>query len=654
MLFQRLFNWIKYKTLPSSMLFKNRLFIERDSKHRRIFNNFGLTFRNSKWSNYEMYNVKFNFQWSYYKYFFFFPLFAAIFLILIGYTNYYLYSPLLSSVSFFFWTGIDAFDYYSSFIIWFGFVSCAIVVDLTNAYLLKAIYGDTRTAKEAFLNPFFLQMRLVETLEPRYKILTHASQNKLVYSWLLHSTGPQHLLALETVFDSKINKVWWEKYHSLFISLFKATHLCSLSSEKNTAYSVYYKLQEVLEPYKFVQSALLTEHLQNSQLLNKFTPLILWHKFSSTITYFEANQEKSTSLRHLNLNSEWNFGAFKTNNFTDQTVLNAKVGSFLSNSNYANLYNFGTNFKETWAIFQSINDQLSLAKNERWLYKYSILHRKILKNSHKLTSAKRLLSSGYFSQTLFDKNIWASVYFNKSSKLSTHINNTSYLFYNNLNFYVQQPDFISWKSELRIFSDNKKLFQLLNFYETSYFWYIKRYFNFNSFESNFFAVLPKINPSLNDIVDQSNPFHYVNYRSSYHYLFGSILKSRRTNLHAFYLDDYKLNLQNLENQALPVELNPINDFYLLNEENELLTHDNLKLLAFIASSPVGCNRSLPLHTSLELVLLPKSLLKLKKFSSPIIDNTKHATYSDFQKLNSKLDNLFSKDLYFYVQLVSRL
>jgi hypothetical protein len=49
MLFQRLYNWIKYKTLPSSFLFKNRLFIERDSKHRRVLSNFGLSFRNSKW-----------------------------------------------------------------------------------------------------------------------------------------------------------------------------------------------------------------------------------------------------------------------------------------------------------------------------------------------------------------------------------------------------------------------------------------------------------------------------------------------------------------------------------------------------------------------------------------------------------------------------
>ena len=57
MLFKNLFNWIKYKTLPPSVLFRNRLFIERDVKHRRISTMLGLTFRNSKWSNYARPNL---------------------------------------------------------------------------------------------------------------------------------------------------------------------------------------------------------------------------------------------------------------------------------------------------------------------------------------------------------------------------------------------------------------------------------------------------------------------------------------------------------------------------------------------------------------------------------------------------------------------
>ena len=57
-MFQRLFNWIKFKTLPPSVLFKNRLYVERDSKTRRITHNLGLTFRNSKWADYSRYDVQ--------------------------------------------------------------------------------------------------------------------------------------------------------------------------------------------------------------------------------------------------------------------------------------------------------------------------------------------------------------------------------------------------------------------------------------------------------------------------------------------------------------------------------------------------------------------------------------------------------------------
>lgn len=59
-MFQRLFNWIKFKTLPPSVLFKNRLFLERDSKTRRITHNLGLTFRNSKWTPYARYDIQQN------------------------------------------------------------------------------------------------------------------------------------------------------------------------------------------------------------------------------------------------------------------------------------------------------------------------------------------------------------------------------------------------------------------------------------------------------------------------------------------------------------------------------------------------------------------------------------------------------------------
>lgn len=134
MLFQRLYNWIKYKTLPPSILFKNRLFIERDSKHRRIFSNFGLTFRNSKWSNYSLYNIKLSFKNSFFKYIFLFIFILFLIYILINFKKYYIFFYFFNNLSFLFWIGIDSFDYYCSFLIWFITVVLSLISNVLYSY----------------------------------------------------------------------------------------------------------------------------------------------------------------------------------------------------------------------------------------------------------------------------------------------------------------------------------------------------------------------------------------------------------------------------------------------------------------------------------------------------------------------------------------
>jgi hypothetical protein len=101
LLFQRLYNLIKYKTIPSSFLFKNRLFIERDSKHRRVTSNFGLNFKNSKWLNYEVYNIKLHFKNNYFKFIFWIIFFFIFILFIKNFNQYYMFSDLFNNLSFF-------------------------------------------------------------------------------------------------------------------------------------------------------------------------------------------------------------------------------------------------------------------------------------------------------------------------------------------------------------------------------------------------------------------------------------------------------------------------------------------------------------------------------------------------------------------------
>ena len=56
-MFIKTYNYLKLKALPSSILNKCRILLERNSKHRRITSQFGSTFRNSKWTDYTLNNI---------------------------------------------------------------------------------------------------------------------------------------------------------------------------------------------------------------------------------------------------------------------------------------------------------------------------------------------------------------------------------------------------------------------------------------------------------------------------------------------------------------------------------------------------------------------------------------------------------------------
>jgi hypothetical protein len=53
----------------------------------------------------------------------------------------------------------------------------------------------------------------------------------------------------------------------------------------------------------------------------------------------------------------------------------------------------------------AVSEQLTLVKTQKFLYNYSFLHRKILKDSHKLTMVKRLITSGFYDTTLTTRNL---------------------------------------------------------------------------------------------------------------------------------------------------------------------------------------------------------------------------------------------------------
>jgi len=117
---------------------------------------------------------------------------------------------------------------------------------------------------------------------------------------------------------------------------------------------------------------------------------------------------------------------------------------------------------------------------------------------------------------------------------------------------------------------------LLNFYENSYFWYLKRFYLLNTLPTNFIkSKLNKKSFITNNIENKNNSF------SKYSIFLSYLLKSSYSNLNLFshfnnlniLIDDHYVNMsyENLLNFNFK-------DIYLLNNENDILTKDNLNIL----------------------------------------------------------------------------
>merc|ERR1711957_310123 len=84
------------------------------------------------------------------------------------------------------------------------------------------------------------------------------------------------------------------------------------------------------------------------------------------------------------------------------THARAFVLNLLSYSRYQEL---SKNISPSLAFEEALKTQLSLIKSNRFLYNYSFLHRKLLKNTHKLTTIKKLLGVSWYDSKLTFKNI---------------------------------------------------------------------------------------------------------------------------------------------------------------------------------------------------------------------------------------------------------
>jgi len=574
-LFQRIYNWCKYKTLPSSFLFKNRLFIERDSKHRRIMSNFGLSFRNSKWTNFETYNIKNNFRTSYFKYTFYI-IFSIFFIFsFLNFKSYYISFYLFNNVAFFFWLSADTFDYYFSFLIWSVTLIFSLFFNLIYSYFFLNNFFNHYNKKN-FLNTYSSN----SNLKPIY--ISKHNLNSLLYSWLINPHSLKNDKILENIFENKINHKWWNENFDFFIKLYKTSYFLNLISSQNSFFNLINKIN-------FLSNFGINNKFSNGGFFSFFNNNLFIKNYSNVLLSFFLMQHKNRfdlindthrSLIFLKKKHEWNLYNFHNEINSYDYLLKNKNGLFvLTNFNYEKLSFLSINFKELFLLSDFWKNQLNSSKWNRWLYRYSILHRKILKNSHKITLIKRLVNTGFYDSKLFNSNIWATGQLNKLNSNQTFKSFID-VFYGNL---LTRNNFnTSLNHNLFINNNNYQVFSLnlLNFYENSYFWYLKRFYNFNTLSTNFIKSKVKIYSTSNNFdINENINNNLINQKDIF---FTYILNS-------FYINNKSLN-NSYENNYVYSNNNDsqINSFfkdtYLLVNNNNLFTKNNLNILFSLTSS----------------------------------------------------------------------
>lgn len=479
--------------MPPSTLSKNRLFIERDNKNRRITSNFGTTFKNSKWTSYTNSGTKNSLKAPFRRFFFYFFLFSIFVLFLYFFQEYYVCSYLYNKIYVYFWGGVDVLDYQLSYCFWAtaGFISFTWHTAYSYFFFNNLSMAPNSKCGETVFEQF-------KRLNPPKKIVQKIESPKLDKTdadWTLFSftndvtRGVHKILEskiVENLFDRTLGVIKWIESFSLYIDLFKSTYFVTwVIDSKNALFSNYY-FQKLWNhnwfpnPYEIHY----TTCKQMCAYISQFTP------------------ERRRELYEKLLNSR--FGAFinlfhnfkkkETQNLKTNFLVKNKTGSFnFWDLKHDQLVNLLTNVSNMSAPQHFLDEQIKIMKMDRWLYRYSTLGRKILKNSHKLTLSKKVLNCNDYSKTDFKKNLWTSINgINLFKSNSTLFNNLNSFFYgepvlSNEIFYKLRNNIIT--NALTPASAN---INNLQSYENSYFWFLKRMYNFNNLSAHEIRLQKKL------------------------------------------------------------------------------------------------------------------------------------------------------------------
>lgn len=467
MLFSRVYNWIKYKTLPPSVLFSNRLFVERDSKHRRVTSNLGLTFRNSKWSSYARTNINLASRSGYTS--FIVRLFIALMFIAVFLSFSVCYDKNLLPTSIFtlVWFLFDA-DLYAK-ALFSSSLLCTFQIILTG---VQSRFFSTMSDTAYVSNP-----------SDYNKAGTHFPKHlhkPILYSWLTRNFSD---VDVSEMFDSQNNKAQTLNTFNLLSPLYSSVRLIRRSDDS------ILQISDVLEKLENQNLTQLKTYLNLG--LNRTCVKSPIKSYLLDYILYGVHQE--SRLSYFDECSTWVLADLQTEFSRYNNSINGSSGLFYTPElSHSKLNLINTQMLELSSIRTSVENQLSVIRWQRWLYKYNILHRSVLRNTQYLTSTKKLLNSGFFSSSLTTRNIWAASVFSGQGAVGNSalgLNSVYSTLYGN---YTGLNNTATNSMRSGQFFYNNSTANSLNYYELSYHWFIQRFYQFNTLHSNSVTSTPSL------------------------------------------------------------------------------------------------------------------------------------------------------------------
>lgn len=482
-----MFNWLKLKSISPQALYRNRLFIERDSKTRRVMSNFGLTFRNSKWSDYTLNNVSLQSVERAKRLVLYFFTFVTVLFTLLT-TDFGSYFNLEV-------VGSNALK--ESVWLWYDYTTLTFVLMLTS-------YKSLFTNLSYRLYEILLLKILKADVDPRYtesapldlKIFKFNPTTKLstdtvlpaklqraLITTMMSSSTPNDIQrdVLVDLYRAGNSNPFYFKTLLFYKQLFKTTDYVLRTQLSNQLHGLIIKA----DAPNYFQHTLLCEDFKN------YSPLLL-NYFNHFSGGGNLSNTTAKGVGVLNLDS-WSLTTLESELGKSTTSKVWTLGAFYYSSLDTTKLNKLLTTTSTYTVWnESITQQMNFFKWMRWLYRYSILHRNVINYSHKITNVKKLLSSGFFSSNLTQNNLWASNLMTTSTGRDTFVNAWSSLYGDTFSPSRLAPGLNVLNSSS--LSANK--LNNLNFYEQSYFFYLHRFELFNS--------LPTLSISSNFVQRPSN------------------------------------------------------------------------------------------------------------------------------------------------------